>query len=568
VLDRKLDELSCAPGKVLCVDNLGKFYPSSNVGRWALRGISFNLQMGNGLAVVGQNGSGKSTLLRILAGVILPSEGRAVGYGRVVSLYSRSLGITPEATILSALTTQASFFGVKRGDVVANLAEMLDWCELPAKPNDRIYTLSAGMTERLAFAGCLFMKPRLLLADGRLGVGDPGFHERCLYRVEKLIAEDGMALVLSTHRQSLAERFCHETLVLEDGRRSERVFWPGSHRIASWPMPALLSKGTNDSEDTHDVPEDADEELLVLDDLAEREPHNSCGVVSTEVVSELPSSMEASDVLEALCMNIAVDVPEDAKVRMKADFYRGRELGFRAISPEFFSGSSRQHFRLNLPSNFLLPGKWRIEVAPVSFVGASNTSRIEFVSNSPDKTAMGDWFGRMPGPVAPKVEWELGKLDSNYRHSTSLISNGNGAILAVRLVSDPVREFVSAEQPCAVEVDFSLALENLPARCCLDFLREGDRAFRVLMPQPRPISAGFWRARALFPSNILAEGAHVVNVILIFPDPTGPAPLMLYNALQFNVESDCEGGARAGWTGPMPGVVMPLLQWRQDKAKA
>lgn len=539
---------------VLKVENLGKRFSSDPGERWGVRGVSFLLPPGGSLAVVGPNGGGKSTLMRILAGVIRPTEGRVTGRGRVVSLQALHLGIAPELTIRDAAIAQGAFWGVPRQEVLAGLEEALDWCEIAMGPGERISRLSDGMMDRLAFAANMMLKPRLLLADGNLGLGDEVFYERCLERIERLI-EDGTALVLATHRRRLVERFCRDVLVLEDGLVVGRGAWPPMAKLGM-AAGAGLAEEDNESFLEGDDMEDGG----VLGDECPRPRYPKQGVVALEPAGALADGKSVFDTADRAEFDFSADVQPDRAVRFKADFFRGSEPAFRFVSPEFLPAGGRMHFRLTLPPG-LLPGKWRCEVAPAGFDGKRAIGRFDVVMERPELTALGDWRGRMPGVMAPVAEWSLERLaDLPADDLPSPASNPNGAIHRLH-ISSTALDGLASSAALSIDIDFSLAADGLPARCSLDFLFEGARAFRILMPHPRPLAAGVWRARACLAPNTLAEGTYSINAILVFPVPEGPTPLLLYDAGSVRVKSDVGAGARAGWRGGMPGVLMPRADW-------
>lgn len=545
---------------LLQAENLGRFFGGPNGGRWGLRGVSFTLQAGATLGVVGPNGSGKSTLLKLLAGSISPSEGYAVGCGRIVSMQALNLGFVAENTISESIAAQAAFWGVPRHEALAIVEEALAWCELDVKPNEKIYTLSSGMGDRIAFAASMFLRPNLLLADGGVGVGDAVFHERCLDRIEQLVS-DGMGLILATHRQKLIDRFCREVLLLRDGIVEKfYLIAPGE----SLPISTILAEGYDI--EGGDASSSIDSEAATTSAIIAQSP--KYGVVSVEIWPLVTNDGGHVNRTAPPKFAITVDVPSNVPLRIKADFYLKRDLVFRVVSPEWRNVNDREHLLLSLPEDLLMPGTWRIEVAVTTFVGKSAMSKFKISNGSRERFKPSDLFGQLTNFVEPSAVWEIIRATKKWRgESGFLVRNEICAILKVRLLADEAQQHVRAECPWSVEIDFLLSRGNAAVRLFAHFSCDGQHSFLTCMDQPQVLQPGRWLVRVSFPTNILAERKYSLSIAAVFPDNSSDAPLILSNALMFDVDSDLDRGPRAGWTGEMPGVVMPQATWARSDTR-
>lgn len=530
---------------VLKVESLGKRYVSASHGRWALRDVSFLVEPGGALAVTGPNGSGKSTLLRLLAGVMYPTEGRVSGRGRMISMHAIHLPLSPTLSLRDAVKAQAAFWGVPRSEALASLDEVLDWCEISMKPDEKLYKLSDGMVRRLAFASAVFLKPRLILADGNLGVGDAAFQERCLDHIEAMIA-DGCALVLATHRQSLVKRLCKHVLVLQDGRVLER-------RTFNLSGPAVAC------EDGADDGGDAEDDGEAGNDGQGEGGGGTFGVMALSALMLEEHSIPFCDADVSPAFEFTAHVRLGHGSRFKADFFCGRDLAFRVVSPELTSSRDQIRMRLDMPSLTLIPGQWRCEVSLASDEGRRRLVKFQVDEARPERSPPGSWRGRLPGCVTPGVEWDLVRpMNLGPDEAACLFSNVNGALHAVNVLPGPV---LLTSAPISVALDFSVFVSGLDARCCVDFLFRDQRAFRAIMPLPKRVDPGRWRATLTLHPDQLAEGEYTLNAVVVFPESNGPAPLVLYAAARFRTEADTAAGVRVGWRGPMPGVVMPRSSW-------
>jgi len=184
---------------------------------WALRDISFRVERGQTLAVIGQNGSGKSTLLQILAGIMRQTRGDCLVTGKVSALLELGSGFNPEFTGRENVFMNGAILGLderhmrERFDAIAQFAEIGSFMEQPVK------TYSSGMFMRLAFAVAVNVDPDILLVDEALAVGDLVFQHRCMHRMNRL-RDSGKTILLATHDLTAVTKFCDRALLLDEGR--------------------------------------------------------------------------------------------------------------------------------------------------------------------------------------------------------------------------------------------------------------------------------------------------------------------------------------------------------------
>lgn len=184
---------------------------------WALREVTFNVEPGKILGIIGPNGAGKSTLLKIIARIILPTEGRASGTGRVVSLLELGAGFNPEAPVLENIYMNAALYGVSRAEVNKHIEEIIRFAEIDEFRETPLKFYSSGMYLRLAFSVAVNMQPSVLVADEILAVGDQVFQERCLKRVTEL-AEKGLTVLFVSHDMDAILKVSDEVMFLNEGR--------------------------------------------------------------------------------------------------------------------------------------------------------------------------------------------------------------------------------------------------------------------------------------------------------------------------------------------------------------
>jgi len=184
---------------------------------FALRNVSFRLEDGESLAVVGRNGAGKSTLLSLVAGLTDPVEGSVAVKGRVAALLELGAGFHPDLTGVENLNLNASLLGVSRkrtADVFEGILAFADIGDFIYEP---IRTYSMGMTMRLAFAIAVNVDPDILIVDEVLAVGDQAFQEKCRERIRDFKAQ-GKTLLFVSHSGPMVRELCNRAVWLERGQ--------------------------------------------------------------------------------------------------------------------------------------------------------------------------------------------------------------------------------------------------------------------------------------------------------------------------------------------------------------
>jgi lipopolysaccharide transport system ATP-binding protein len=184
---------------------------------WALRDVSFRLQPGTILGVIGANGAGKTTLLKILARVIMPTTGRVVGVGRVVSLLELGAGFDPDLPAYDNILMNAAMLGVPKHEALKRVDDILAFAEAEQFGETPLKHYSSGMYLRMAFSVAINMNPDILLADEILAVGDQAFQDRCLQRVEQE-GRNGLTVLFVSHDMDAIMRVCNRVMWINAGQ--------------------------------------------------------------------------------------------------------------------------------------------------------------------------------------------------------------------------------------------------------------------------------------------------------------------------------------------------------------
>jgi lipopolysaccharide transport system ATP-binding protein len=183
---------------------------------WALKEISFEINRGESVAIVGENGSGKSTLLQIICSTVSPTQGSIIVNGRIGALLELGSGFNPEFTGLENVYLNAALLGIDNKRVDEILPDILEFSEIGDYVIQPTKTYSSGMLLRLAFSVIAFSDPDILVVDEALAVGDIFFQQKCLRRIRQL-QDNGLTLLLVSHDDSTVRTFCSKGIFLEKG---------------------------------------------------------------------------------------------------------------------------------------------------------------------------------------------------------------------------------------------------------------------------------------------------------------------------------------------------------------
>jgi ABC-2 type transport system ATP-binding protein len=186
---------------------------------WPLRDVNFAINPGDAVGVIGKNGTGKSTLLRLIAGVLIPDEGKIHVSGKVAPLLELSAGFSNDLTGRENVHLVGSLHGLSNAFLKQNFDEIVDFAgEQVSKAIDTpVRHYSSGMKVRLGFSVIARLSHPILLVDEVMAVGDAEFRKKCYATIETLLAE-GRTLVLVSHNESDLTRFCNRGLYFDEGK--------------------------------------------------------------------------------------------------------------------------------------------------------------------------------------------------------------------------------------------------------------------------------------------------------------------------------------------------------------
>lgn len=231
----------------------GVFCRSKREDFWALKDVSFEVEQGQALGIIGHNGAGKSTMLKLLTRIMQPTSGRIRTRGRVSALIEVGAGFHPEMTGRENIYLNGSILGMTRAEIDRKFDEIVAFAELEQFIDTPVKRYSSGMYARLGFAVAAHVDPEILIVDEVLAVGDGGFQAKCSQQMSELCA-GGATVILVSHNLSAIETFADKCLLLSGGKAG----YIGSPREAI---------------------------KLYLDDMSQRFGLGQCGIMSNSRIS-------------------------------------------------------------------------------------------------------------------------------------------------------------------------------------------------------------------------------------------------------------------------------------------
>jgi ABC-type polysaccharide/polyol phosphate transport system ATPase subunit len=317
---------------------------------WALRDVSFSVEPGSAVGLVGRNGSGKTTLLRLLSGIVKPTSGHVAVGGRIGSLLELGAGFHPDMTGRENVYLNGSIHGLSRARIREKLDEIVTFAELEKNIDLPVRTYSSGEYMRLGFAIAAHIEAEVLLLDEVFAVGDEAFQRKCFGKIFEF-KNGGGTIVFVSHDASAVERLCDRAVLLKDGV----VFFDGTTHEAIVAYRRLLAGERNPEERAAGLKEwggdvarienvrllggDGDERLQLL----AGEPFS----IALELVADapIPPPRLGWELRDDAAILVAAGAVSTAELGW-TDGTRSLPLRFEADRPPF--GDGRLHLRADL----------------------------------------------------------------------------------------------------------------------------------------------------------------------------------------------------------------------------
>ena len=375
--------------------NFGRASHSEEDTIWALKGISFQVNRGEILGVIGSNGSGKSTLLKVLSRITDPTEGRAEIRGRVGSLLEVGTGFHPELTGRENVYLSGNIIGMPRREIKSKFDEIVDFSGIEKFIDTPVKRYSSGMAVRLGFAVAAHLEPEILLVDEVLAVGDAIFQKKCLGKMAD-VAKEGRTVLFVSHNMSATNRLCSRAVLLQSGQ--------------------LVRDGTA-----------ADVTSAYLQDASETDGMRSWQLDAAPGTEELrltavrlfkdggtPASVVQVQDTVTLQIEYHVGKP-NLRFRCVALFFTQGVCAFASVEPteETRSATGRYFSAVTIPPHLLTEAEYTVGISIFVFIGAKHhyvqlkdVLRFQVFDPMTGPSARGDYAQNIAGVVRPLLKWK------------------------------------------------------------------------------------------------------------------------------------------------------------------
>jgi lipopolysaccharide transport system ATP-binding protein len=371
---------------------------SSNV-LWALNNVSFEINQGETVGIIGRNGAGKSTLLKVLSRITHPTRGRLEIHGRVACLLEVGTGFHQELTGRENVYLNGTVLGMRKREVDLKFDEIVAFSGVEKFLDTPVKRYSSGMRIRLGFAVAAHLEPEILIVDEVLAVGDAAFQRKCLNKMQD-VSEHGRTVLFVSHNMAAVSRLCERGILLDEGKviadgpihdvvRAYTTVGTGNEAARQWSDPSAAPGG----------------EIARLQ--------------AVRVISRSGQVSESIDIRQPVGLQMEFVVLKSGHAMLPL-FYVIDDEGVVAfntldLDPEWRSRPRPAgHYTSTawIPANFLAEGTLNVSCGLMA-VNPNIPQFIErfavafhIVDTIDGNSARGDWTGAMPGVVRPMLDWE------------------------------------------------------------------------------------------------------------------------------------------------------------------
>lgn len=365
---------------------------------WALRDVSFKVNRGEVVGIIGRNGAGKSTLLKILCKITTPTRGHAEIKGRISSLLEVGTGFHPELSGRDNIYLNGTILGMKKKEITSKFDEIVNFSGIGKFIDTPVKRYSSGMKVRLAFSVAAYLEPEILIIDEVLAVGDADFQKKCLSKMES-VGQQGRTVLFVSHNMQAVSRLCNRAIFLDNGKVANEG-----------PASKVVSEYLNSEHGTSAVKEWTDPESAPAGPVAR--------LRAVRAKTEDDQISETFDIRLPIRIEMEYDVLNDHFVLLPHfsvyndhgqcvfitveldDKWRGRKRPIgRYISTVVIPGNflSEGHIYINCICITLNPDERQfLEKNAVSF---------QVVDTLEGNSARGDYTKDMAGAVRPLLQW-------------------------------------------------------------------------------------------------------------------------------------------------------------------
>lgn len=366
---------------------------------WVLDDISFSVNQGDTLGIVGRNGAGKSTLLKLLSRVTMPTKGEIKIKGRIASLLEVGTGFHPDLTGRQNIFLNGAILGMNKAEIKSKLDEIIDFSGVERYIDTPVKRYSSGMYVRLAFAVAAHLEPEILIVDEVLAVGDAEFQKKCLGKM-KNVAGAGRTVLFVSHNMTAVQSLCKNAILLEKGRLK---MIGESYKVIDEYLSTGGTAQTQRSWTQEDAPGDDEAKVLsiCIVDSQGKETTNSF------LEEEIYLKIRYCCLKQNTRLNLSISIHTD-----KEEYI----LNSPSLTDEVWCGQPHPvgtyESTCVLPANLFNEGNHKANVLLVKdgrYISANITDAVDFrkVDSGLNRK---NFFGTWEGIVRPILQWQTSKL--------------------------------------------------------------------------------------------------------------------------------------------------------------
>lgn len=359
---------------------------------WALKNVSFNVEKGDRVGIIGKNGSGKTTLLKLLSRITEPSTGKIQLRGRTASLLEVGTGFHPELTGRENIYLNGAILGMTKAEINRKFDEIVRFSEIEKFLDTPVKRYSSGMYLRLAFSVAAHLEPDIMLIDEVLAVGDAAFQKKCMGKMEES-TESGRTILFVSHNMTAVKQLCNKVILLQDGSitdfgEPEMVI----NRYLSSAEVSVLEKNWDNS----DAPGNELVKLNAIRVLSEGGSKDSLLTIDTPINIEFEFS----------------NFQEECEINLSFILWTlSGECVFNTASEVKRIGKGRYKSVCRIPANLLNSNIYSIEVMVIKDRSYAVYKKKDIISFEVlDGERVQGWYGKWVGAVRPKLEFSLEAL--------------------------------------------------------------------------------------------------------------------------------------------------------------
>jgi lipopolysaccharide transport system ATP-binding protein len=365
---------------------------------WALRKVSFEIQQGEAVGIIGRNGAGKSTMLKLLSRITEPTEGQIELEGRVASLLEVGTGFHPELTGRENIFLNGAVLGMTRAEIKKKFDEIVAFAEVEKFLDTAVKHFSSGMYMRLAFAVAAHLEPEILVVDEVLAVGDAAFQKKCLGKMQDVSRSQGRTVLFVSHNMDAIARLCTKCFYLVKGelkmtgtpQEAIRAYSEYSLQVSADVDLTTLPRAFERTADAH---------LVRLRSL-----QNGQAAWCFDYGTPLKFSLEFSVAKHLEEPELAYQIFSITGVQLAStNNYQAHQVG--PLAPG--------HYRLDvtLPDFFLNPGTYTLGVSiRASERNVDNVPGAAQIEILPTANSIEKKLNRIWAPVTPRAVFEINRL--------------------------------------------------------------------------------------------------------------------------------------------------------------